>query len=72
MDNEIVNEPGKNEVDPMDYLSRYPLPDTERDNMEKIIMALVTNEYGMVLKSIKEATSNDDVLQDVLTRMEQK
>ena len=39
------NEPGKNEADPMDYLSRHPLPDTEQDNTEKIIKALVTNEH---------------------------
>lgn len=69
VDYELVYEPGNDEADPMDYLSRHPLPDTERDNTEKIIKALVTNEHGVIMKSIKEATSTDDVLQDVLTRM---
>ena len=45
VDYELVYEPGKDEADPMDYLSRHPLPDTERDNTEKIIKALVTNEH---------------------------
>ena len=71
VDYELVYEPGKDEADPMDYLPRYPLPDTERDNTETIIKALVTNEHGVVMNSIKAATSKDDVLQDVMTRMKQ-
>ena len=87
VDYELVYEPGKDEADPMDYLSRHPLPDTERDNTETIIKvirlqrsgidtikyhkALVTNEHGVVMNSIKAATSKDDVLQDVMTRMKQ-
>ena len=71
VDYELAYEPGKDEADPMDYLSRHPLPDTERDNTETIIKALVTNEHGVVMNSIKAATSKDDVLQDVMTRMKQ-
>ncbi|MEW8584399.1 MAG: RNase H-like domain-containing protein, partial [Candidatus Thiodiazotropha sp.] len=71
VDYELVYEPGKDEADPMDYLSRYPLPDTEEDNTEKAIKALVTNEHGVVMRSIREATSKDVVLQDIVTRMKQ-
>ena len=35
VDFELVYEPGKDEADPMDYLSRHPLPITGTDNTEK-------------------------------------
>ena len=34
---ELVYEPGKDEADPLDYLSRHPLPETEDDKTKKII-----------------------------------
>ena len=71
VDYELVYEPGKDEADPMDYLSRHPLPETEKDDTEKIVKALVTIEHGVVMNSIKEATSKDVVLQDVSTRMKE-
>ena len=66
VDYEFIYEPGKDGTDPMDYLSRPPRPQTERDDTEKVIKALVSNEHGIVMKSIREATS-----QDILKRMKQ-
>jgi len=37
VDYELVYEPGKDEADPLDYLSRYPLPEIGDDSIEKII-----------------------------------
>ena len=37
VDYELVYEPGKDAADPLDYLSRHPLPETERDDTEKTI-----------------------------------
>ena len=34
---ELVYEPGKDEPDPLDYLSRHPLPEIGDDSNEKII-----------------------------------
>ena len=34
---ELVYEPGKDEADPLDYLSRHPLPEIGDDSNEKII-----------------------------------
>ena len=53
VDFELIYEPGKDSADPMDYLSRHPLPDTEKDNTEKTIKLVVRNEHGMVMKSIR-------------------
>ena len=71
VDFELIYEPGKDAADPMDYLSRHPLPDTEKDDTEKTIKLVVQNEHGVVLKSIREATDKDEVLQQVLKRMKQ-
>ena len=71
VDFELIYEPGKDAADPMDYLSRHPLPDTEKDDTEKTIKLVVRNEHGVVMKSIREATDKDEVLQQVLKRMKQ-
>ena len=71
VDYELVYEPGRDAADPMDYLSRHPLPETERDDTEKTINAIVSNEHGVVMKSIVEATSKDIILQDILKIMSQ-
>ena len=39
VDFELVFVPGKDDADPMDYLSRYPLPITGTDNTEKVVKA---------------------------------
>ena len=71
VDFELIYEPGKDAADPIDYLSRHPLPDTEKDDTEKTIKLVIRNEHGVVMKSIREATDKDEVLQQVLKRMKQ-
>ena len=48
---ELIYESGKDGADPMDYLSRHPLKQTERVDTEKTIKALISNEHGIVMKS---------------------
>ena len=69
VDYELIYEPGKDAADPMDYLSRHPLPETDTDDTEMTIKMIVNNEHGVVLKSIYEATMKDEILQDVKKRM---
>ena len=69
VDYELVYKPGKDAADPMDYLSRHPLPEAETDDTEMMIKMLVNNEHGVVLRSIHEATLKDEILQDVRKRM---
>ena len=45
VDYEIVYEPGKDAADPMDCLSRHPLPETERNDTEQTINAIISNEH---------------------------
>ena len=71
VDYALVYEPGKDVADPLDYLLRHPPPETEKDDTDKTINLIVSNEHRVVMKSIKEATSSDPVLQDILKIMKQ-
>lgn len=61
VDYELTYEPGK-DADPMDYLSKHPLQDTESDDTEHAVKMIVFNEHGVVTDSIKEATTKDETL----------
>ena len=71
VDYELIYEPGKDAADPLDYLSRHPLPETDSDDTEKTINLIISHEHGVVMNSIKEATASDIVLQEVLKIMKQ-
>ena len=49
VDYELIYEPGKDAADPMDYLLRHPLPESETDDTEMTIKMIVNNEHGVVL-----------------------
>ena len=61
-DFEIVYEPEKDEADPLDYLSRHPLPEKENDGTERVIKAVIHNEHAVVLKRLQEETNKDEQL----------
>ena len=64
VDHELVYEPGKNEADPIDYLScRHPLPETEGDDTEKIAKWTVNAQHAVVITRIREETLKDEVMQ---------
>ena len=59
---EVKYEPGRDELDPLDFLSRHPLPVIENDDTEKVLKATITTEHTVVLDRIREETSQDRVL----------
>ena len=59
VDYELVYQPGKDEADPLDYLSRHPLPEKEKDNTEKIVRWTVNAEHAVVVTRIREETQKD-------------
>ena len=61
VDYELVYEPGKDEQDLLDFLSRRPLPVT--DDTEKVIKRVINSEYAIVLDHIKEEIQKDRQLQ---------
>ena len=62
VDFEMKYEPGRDELDPLDFLSRHPLPVIENDDTEKVLKAAITTEHAVVLDRIREETSQDRVL----------
>ena len=54
IDFEIVYEPGKDATDPLNFLSRHPLPETDTDTCrtEKEVKAVINNEHAVMLKRL--------------------
>ena len=69
VDFELVNEPGKDDADPMDYPSRHPLPITGSDNTEKVVKSVLTAEHAIVLDRIRKETAKDNQLQKLYKRI---
>ena len=69
VDYELVYEPGKDEADPLDYLSRHPLPETGNDETEKIIRWNMNAEHAVVVTRIREETRRDEIMQRLATRI---
>ena len=63
VDFQLIYEPGKDERDPLDFLSRHPLPTLGNDNTEKVICYTVQAENALVIDRIRDATRHDDQLQ---------
>jgi len=64
-----VYEPGKDEADPLDFLSRHPLPETGNDKTEKIIEWNVNAEHAVVVTRIREETEEDKIMQRLAKRI---
>lgn len=69
VDYELVYEPGKDEADPLDFLSRHPLPETGDDRTEKIIRWNMNAEHAVVVTRIREETQKDEVMQRLAKRI---
>ena len=62
MDYELVYEPGKDEADPLDYLSRHPLPETGDDHTEKIVRWTMEAQHAVVIERIQAETQKDEAM----------
>ena len=69
VDYELVYEPGKDEQDPLDFLSRHPLPVSGTDSTEKVIKSVINSEHAVVLDHIREETQNDKQLKKLCDRI---
>ena len=69
VDYELVYEPGKDEMDPLDFLSRHPLPETGDDKTEKIIRWNVNEEHAVVVTRIREETQKDEIMRRLAKRI---
>ena len=65
----LVYMPGKDDDDPMDYLSRHPLPITGTDNTEKVVKRILTAEHAVELDSTRKENAKDKQLQKLYKRI---
>ena len=72
VDFELVYQPGKDEADPLDFLSRHPLPETGTDSVEIVINQVVSSEYAVVLEHIQDEIRKDTQLQKLSGRILKK
>ncbi|KAK3752978.1 hypothetical protein QZH41_005134 [Actinostola sp. cb2023] len=57
------------ELDPLDFLSRHPLPDTEEEETGAVIKQVTEVDHAIVLDKIREETAKDEQLQKLSKRM---
>ena len=63
VDFEMKYEPGRDEADPLDFLSRHLLPVVGNNDTEKILKASIETEHAVALDRIREETHRDRALQ---------
>ena len=66
VDLEVKYRLGRNELDPLDYLSRHPLPTTESTEQDVTLKRITNQEHVILIDDIQEATLEDTALQRVL------
>ena len=64
VDYELIYESGKDEQDPLDFLSRHSLPITGSGNTERIIKCIIEAEHAIILGHIREETAKDKQLRN--------
>lgn len=64
-----VYQPGKDEADPLDFLSRHPLLETGTDSEQKVICQVISSERAVVLEHIQDETRKDAKLQKLAERI---
>ena len=67
VDIEMKYEPRRDGANPLDFLSRHPLPIIGNNSTEKILKAARETEHAVVLDRMKEETCQDTVLQKLST-----
>ena len=72
VDFDMKYEPGRDEADPLDFLSRYPLAVIGNNSTETILKAAIETEHAVVLDRIKEETSQDTALQKLSTTIKKR
>ena len=65
-------EPGRDEADPLDFLSRHPLPMIGNNSTEKVLKATIETEHAVVLDRIKGEACRDTTLRKPSTIKEGK
>ena len=71
VDFELIYEPGKDDADPLDFLSKHALPEKGKDDVERVIKYVlhVKAEHAVVVDQIKEESCKDTKLLELSVRI---
>jgi hypothetical protein len=69
VDFELLYQPGKDDNDPLDFLSRHPLPDTGDDKTEAKIKQLMETDHAIIQERIKQESEADSQFQKLNQRI---
>ena len=67
VDFEMKYQPGKNEQDPLDFLSRHPLQTNDDEDTEYAVKAIINDRPAVLLSKIREESRKDEALQKLRT-----
>ena len=67
VDFEMKYQPGKDEQDPLDFLSRHPLPTNDDEDTEYAVKAIINDRPAVLLSKIREESRKDETLQKLRT-----
>lgn len=63
VDSELIYAPGKDNADPLDYLSRHPLPEKGKGAIKSVIKYVLKAKHVVLEAQIKEETCRDTQFQ---------
>ena len=71
VDFELIYEPGKDEADPLDFLSRHLIPETSKkaDSAETSLIKKIETEHAVVLDRIKQEAKQDNQMKKLSERI---
>lgn len=69
VDSELIYEPGKDNADPLDFLSRHPLPEKGKDAIKSVIKYVLKAKHVVLEAQIKEETCRDTQFQKLTARI---
>ena len=59
----------KNELDPLDYISRHPIPESHQDNTEQVINHISHKENAETLDRLRTETKKDNILRKLISHV---
>lgn len=63
LDYKMKCKPGMDECDQLDYLSRHPTPEKDKDKTDKVVKQMMHKESAIVIDRIQDETGKDRTLE---------
>ena len=68
-DFELKYEPGRNELDPLEYIPGYTISENRQDNTEQVINHIIHKENALTLYKVRIKTKKDNILRKLISHV---